>query len=100
MSSGPNFNLTSDQFTAVSRIVDRYAALIRCTDSTARVRRLDLHMDLAACHNTNPLDLEALAIAADADFRHDVFGIQAHLNRETGILENCFVPRYSAKAAR
>jgi hypothetical protein len=34
----------------------------------------------------------------DANFTHDVFGIRKYLNRETGELTMCFVPRYTAAA--
>lgn len=53
-------------------------------------------MDIEACHNNgNPLDLAALFAADDANLAHDVFGIQRHINRSTGKLENCFVPRFT-----
>ena len=39
------------------------------------------------------LDLAKLQAAAPADFLHDVFGIRRYLNRETGELGGCFLPR-------
>lgn len=55
-------------------------------------------MDISACHkNGNPLRLTDLLNADDFNFVHDIFGIRANLNRETGKLENCFVPRYSIR---
>ena len=56
-----------------------------------------LHMDLCAAHITCPLKLEELLEANTFDFVHDVVGIVNHLNRETGELEDCFVPRYAAR---
>jgi hypothetical protein len=53
-------------------------------------------MDLAAVHALNPLRLQELAEADDGNFFHDMGGIAKNLNRRTGRLENCFVPRYSA----
>ena len=54
-------------------------------------------MDIDACHcNGNPLRLQELLGADDFNFAHDVFGIRANLNRTTGQLDNCFVPRYSS----
>jgi len=50
-------------------------------------------MDLQACHISCPLDLERML--EGADFMHDIGGIQAHINRETGELEDCFHPRYA-----
>jgi hypothetical protein len=53
-------------------------------------------MDITACHvNSYPLKLNDLLAADDANFAHDVFGIRRHINRETGQLEDCFVPRYA-----
>lgn len=51
-------------------------------------------MDITACHaNGNPLDLHA----DDFNFTHDVCGIARHINRDTGKLENFFVPRMSTR---
>ena len=53
-------------------------------------------MDIDACHNNGcPLKLQELLDADDFNFAHDVFGIRQHINRQTGKLENCFVPRYA-----
>jgi hypothetical protein len=55
-------------------------------------------MDLTACHcNGMPLDLQAIMDARELDFSHDVFGIARHINRRTGKLENCFVPRMAKR---
>ena len=57
-----------------------------------------LMMDLEACHcNGCPLELEKLLAARDGDFGHDVFGIARKMNRETGELTDCFLPRYAVK---
>jgi hypothetical protein len=54
----------------------------------------NLLMDITACHcNGCPLDLDELLICRDSDLGHDIGGIQRYLNRETGKLENHFVPR-------
>lgn len=53
-------------------------------------------MDLTAFHlNGCPLDLDSLAKAKPCDLIHDVAGIREHINRETGKLEDCFLPRYA-----
>lgn len=58
----------------------------------------DMEMDLTACHcNGCPLDLERLLEATDSNFGHDVFGIRKHLDRTTGELTNCFVPRFAER---
>ncbi len=52
-------------------------------------------MDLDAAHASIGLRLPELLEASDADFSHDLSGIAHHLNRTTGQLEHCFVPRYA-----
>lgn len=57
----------------------------------------DLLMDLTACHlNGCTIDLPRLLAAPDTDFAHDVFGIRRHIDRETGGLGGCFLPRCAA----
>jgi hypothetical protein len=56
---------------------------------------IDCQMDLEAAHMDTPLDLQRLAAADDSNFAHDIGGIARHLNRETGKLEGCFMPRYA-----
>jgi hypothetical protein len=56
----------------------------------------DVRMDLEATHAKMPLRLAELAEAPDFDFAHDMGGIYRHLNRETGELEDFFVPRFAA----
>ena len=59
--------------------------------------RMNLSMDLTACHcNGCPLDLQRLLKAPLGDFGHDINGITAHMDRNTGQLLDCFVPRYAA----
>jgi hypothetical protein len=53
-------------------------------------------MDLELCHSKNPLRLQEMLYSKDADLIHDVCGINKNLNHDTGKLENCFSPRYSA----
>lgn len=58
--------------------------------------RMALMMDLTALHaNGNPLRLAALLDADAFNFSHDISGIAANLDRETGQLNNCFSPRFS-----
>jgi hypothetical protein len=58
---------------------------------------MDAEMDLSATHcNGMPLDLDKLASFDEFNFAHDIFGIRRHLDRETGALQNCFVPRCAA----
>lgn len=60
-------------------------------------RLQDMAMDVIATHaNGCRLRLAELLAADDANFGHDVFGIRRYLNRDTGKLTHCFVPRFAA----
>lgn len=55
-----------------------------------------LAMEITACHlNGCKLDLQALSQADDFNLQHDVFGIRRHLDRDTGKLKDCFLPRFA-----
>ncbi len=57
---------------------------------------IDVVMDLDACHSNGcPLKLAELLAADDFNFAHDVLGIKAHIDRKTGKLASCFLPRYA-----
>ncbi len=58
---------------------------------------LSLSMDLTACSNRGHVDLAALLKARIGDLAHDVAGIAQHLDRETGDLGECFMPRCRGK---
>lgn len=58
--------------------------------------RMDWLMDLDACiSNGCPMKLDELLAAPDFDFAHDVFGIRRHIDRTTGKLGDCFLPRFA-----
>ena len=52
-------------------------------------------MDLEAVHQGLDMDWQGLLDAKDGDFMHDVGGIHRHMDRSTGILGDCFLPRYA-----
>ena len=56
---------------------------------------MSLDMDLCATHRAIPLRLDDLLNADAFNFAHDICGIQRHMNRETGDLGDCFLPRYA-----
>jgi hypothetical protein len=57
---------------------------------------LSIQMDLEACHTHGcPLDLERMREAKKSDLMHDVAGIRRHLDRDTGELRDCFLPRFA-----
>lgn len=56
----------------------------------------DAIMDINAVHaNGCPLKLAELLAAPDFEFAHDICGIRRHLDRTTGKLGGCFLPRYA-----
>lgn len=64
--------------------------------------RFYMEMDLAAAHGRNgndPLDLKAMSEADDFNLAHDVFGIERHMNRDTGRIEGFFLPRFARPRA-
>jgi hypothetical protein len=83
---------------AVSEIADRAPAdLVRRAGG-----RMSFVMDLLAADGVNgngPIDFDALAKADDFNFIHDVAGIVRHLDRSTGKLVDCFVPRFARHQA-
>jgi len=58
--------------------------------------RFTTMMDLEVVHSNSPLRLADFLAADDFNFIHDIVGIRRHLNRETGNLEDCFLPRFTA----
>lgn len=56
---------------------------------------LDCDMDLGAVCFHTPLRLNDLLNADNFNFAHDMRGIQRHINRTTGQLENFFLPRFA-----
>ena len=75
--------------------IGKRAARLACTQPGQK--QISTMMDIEACHNGNPLMLAELLNADVWDFAHDVFGIQENIDRTTGKLMNCFVPRYSVR---
>lgn len=90
-----SFDLSAEDSRLTLGITRRFIALYGKIGP--EIRFLDVVMDLRACHaNGNPLKLQELLDAKDSDFMHDLCGIQRHINRSTGQLEDYFSPRYSA----
>jgi hypothetical protein len=90
-----DFDVTRDEQVLILAIVKRAKRM-----DLIRAKPLDLDMDLCATHrNGNPLRLKALLDADDFNFAHDVCGIQQNIDRETGEMMNCFLPRFTDSAA-
>lgn len=93
-----SFKASKDDMATIHRIADR--ALKFAKEAGIPADKLDFTMDITATHCSGcPLDLGRFLAGPDSDFIHDVFGIRRHLNRDTGELEDCFLPRYAARVA-
>lgn len=102
-----SFSCSPADADAISTIVDRAEAIhtkLRAKlppEEFSKVADFDYmstNMDITAVHaNGNPLDLQKLLTFDDFSFAHDVFGISRHIDRNTGKLMNCFLPRCSVK---
>ena len=90
-----NWDLSAIDAHTISVIAERAVKMASGTRFDDREVR-DWFMDVSATHNNGcPLRLREFAFADDVNFGHDIFGIAAHLNRETGELEGCFLPRFA-----
>jgi hypothetical protein len=91
-----SFDVTDDDEDLIHQIVRR-AMDPTGHDYSSMIDPLTLEMDLTACHaNGCPLRLQELLDADNFNFAHDVLGINRHMNRDTGQLEDCFLPRFAA----
>lgn len=89
--------ITKKEFKKISEISNRAVALCKKSDELPDIDKMDLDMDIGAVHaNGIKLDLDKFFKFPDFDFMHDVFGIQRHIDRGTGTLQDCFVPRCAA----
>lgn len=89
---GISFKSSKFEFGIISKIAHRASAMAAQNGMEYKV--LTANMDISACHaNGCPLKLDELLAADDFTFAHDVFGIRQHINRSTGQLEDCFLPR-------
>lgn len=70
------------------------------TKRARQQRWQELSMDMAATHaNGCPLDLARMVTGSIFDVMHDVIGIRAHLDRDTGQLRDLFRPRFALPRA-
>lgn len=88
-----SFETSKKDIVLIDRIAARAIKLAKKFGSTD-LKQITIDMDITACHcNGCELDLKKLLDFDDFNFSHDVFGIHSHINRDTGKLGNCFVPR-------
>lgn len=94
-----NLNCSKEESRLAAAIANRAVAVLRRHgERIPRGMSIDTQMDIIAVHlNDCSLRLPELAKSSD-DFNllHDVLGIRKHLDRATGKLGDCFVPRYAA----
>lgn len=86
-------DFTPEDHQVVQEISNRAAGLY--AEQGVSREKIDIYMDISATHVTCPLRLGDLLTAEGFDFVHDITGIDRHLDRTTGHLGNCFVPRYA-----
>lgn len=88
------WNVPKKEYAIIRKIAERAARELNADAQT-------VEMDLTACHmNGNPLKLQELLEAPAPDFGHDIFGINRHLDHETGELKKFFSPRCSKPESR
>ena len=80
--------LTHSDLAKVNQAVDRALELLPWESM-----KMDLHMDLTASVIQGHINLDKLLTFDDSNFIHDVVGVVQHLNRQTGEMMNCFLPR-------
>jgi len=79
----------------IAKIVDRVINKVREEEVQMPIPRASLMMDLTVVHHKYSLRLNDMLEGGDFDFFHDIYGIIKHLDRETGELKDCFLPRYA-----
>jgi hypothetical protein len=90
------FKVAPHEQTIIAAIARRAHFMAR--RSGVRYEVQDAMMDVTATHSNGcRLDLQKLHDAPDFDFAHDAFGIRQHLDRDTGKLQHCFLPRCAAR---
>lgn len=91
-----SFTVSMQDSDLIHRIVKR--AVKEAESIGSNYAQMDCEMDITATHaNGCPLRLSELLKADKFNFCHDIFGIRGHLNRTTGKLENCFLPRFAKR---
>lgn len=97
---GPDWSKITDEETSIiEAIVGRYRAEAERLKALPKsFKPINLTMDISAAHIALPIDLDRLLAADLTTFMHDIGGISRHINRDTGELGGCFVPRTAKRA--
>lgn len=94
MTTKVEFKATPAEYQKIKMVVVRALKLAKELDLT--YDKQSLEMDLDACHSNGCLlDFDKLLAFDDGNFGHDVFGIARFIDRTTGKLGRCFLPRCS-----
>lgn len=94
-----SFEATTAEINLVDTIVRRVHNIYRKMGRGREFDRTSTTMDLLATHaNGCPMDFARLAKADEFNLMHDVGGIAQHLDRKTGKLMHCFLPRFHLRA--
>lgn len=92
-----SFETTREELDLITKIAERADREIFEPHGIQQTR-MDTIMDLSACiANGCPLKLADLLAADDFNFAHDVAGIRRHIDRTTGKLLDCFLPRFAQR---
>jgi hypothetical protein len=76
----------------MTKVADR--AEDEFTEMGIKIDRMTLVMDLLNADDMG-MNWERLHEAPRVEFMHDICGIVTNMNRRTGVVENCFVPRFA-----
>lgn len=79
--------IKKNEYHKISEIINRTMKSVKIKD------RMSAEMDIMAAHLVCRMNLDKLLSADDFNFFHDVFGIMENINRKTGKIDNCFMPR-------
>lgn len=96
MTNEISWNVSKFELKMIVNCCKRYEGIISdIEEAHENYKRKNLIMDLTACHaNGCELDFDKLLNKFDDfNFIHDIIGISNHMDRTTGQLQDCFLPR-------
>lgn len=95
-----SFKVSREDYALCREIAERAWVADNAINGVLARDQITWQMDIIACHaNGCRLDLQRFLEADGMNFNHDAFGIARHLNRDTGALEDYFLPRFATREA-
>lgn len=90
-----SWDVSKFEVTMIVKCCERYEEISNALNQNEHYDRQRLIMDLTACHaNGCELNFDFLLNKFDDfNFIHDIIGISNHIDRTTGQLQDCFLPR-------